>query len=137
MKKTIYTLFVLTMFAFSFAATDDVETDSESPFVGEYVVTDTEGTKWYFNFTNDRQVTVKTAGMSDDNVFYGTLGSDAGGYYQLDFGDFYAGNPPISFPPFDTQWASHWYITEDGWLYMGYDGLEAKNPNARLKITKQ
>ena len=97
MKKIIYTLFVITMFAFGFAASDEGDTDSEDQFVGEYVVTDTEGTKWYFNFTRDKQVTVKTAGMSDDDMYYGKRGVFSSGYSQLDFRDFHAGNPPIKF----------------------------------------
>ena len=137
MKKIIYTLFVITMFAFGFAASDEGDTDSEDQFVGEYVVTDTEGTKWYFNFSRDKQVTVKTAGMSDDDMYYGKRGSFSRGFSQLDFSDFHAGNPPIKFPKFDTPWEDYWYITKDGWLYRGYDGLQAKNPKARLKITQQ
>lgn len=135
MKKYIFTLYVMALFSIGFAASDGTDTDES--FVGKYVVTDTKGTKWYFNFTSDRKVTVKTAVMSDDDMYYGTRGFDSGEYYQIDFHDFHAGNPPIEFPKFDTQYENYWYITKDGWLYRGYDCLIAKNPNSRLKMTKQ
>lgn len=136
MRKYYWTLFVMVLFSFGFAASDD-DSDTDESFVGKYVVTDTEGTKWYFNFTSDKKVTVKTAVMSDDDMYYGTRGTDAGGYYQLDFHDFYAGNPPIAFPKFKTVWADYWYVTQDGWLYRGYDCIKSKNPKGRLKMIKQ
>ena len=132
MKRIIYTLFVMALFSIGFAASED--TDTDGLYVGEYVVTDVKGTKWYFNFLNDHTVTVKTAGMSDDDMYYGQISSNSGGV--LSFQDFYAGNPPIEFPSFNSR-GIHWYITSDGWLYKDRECADAKNPNARLKMTKQ
>lgn len=134
MRKFIWTIVVMTIFAVGFAASD---TTDES-LVGKYTLTDAQGTKWYFSFTSDTKVTVKKEGMSDDDMFYGNRSYESDGHYQIDFDDFYAGNPPISFPKIGKPYGDMpWYLTTDGWLYCDYDRLLAKNPEVRLKMNKQ
>ena len=136
MKKYFFTLLVLAVFSIGFVASDEYTGNDES-LVGNYVVTDSEGTKWYFNFTNDKNVTVKAAGMSDDEMYHGSRSIETDGYYSLYFDDYHGDNPPIAFPNGKSVLGDYLYITKDGWLYHGYDYLRAKNPKARLKVTEQ
>ncbi len=138
MKKYYLSLFVMTLFAIGFAASDDSE--EAAKLVGNYVVQDSKGTTWHFNFTEDHQVTIKSNGMSDDDMYYGTWGAQVGGGWlcTLDFLSFHAGNPPIEFPNgCISSMGERIEVSDEGWIYNGWENLKAKNPKARLKMTKQ
>ena len=138
MKKYYLTMIVMALFAIGFAASDDSEVAEK--LVGNYVVQDSKGTTWYFNFTEDNKVTIKSKEMSDDDMYYGSWGAQIGGGWlcTLNFISFHAGNPPIEFPNgCISSRGERIEVSDEGWIYNGSDNLKAKNPNARLKMTKQ
>ena len=70
MKKYYLSLFVIVLFSIGFVSSSEDE-DKAANFVGEYVVKDTKGTTWYFNFKPGKELIVRTDGMKDDDVYYG------------------------------------------------------------------
>lgn len=138
MKKYFLTTFVIALFAIGFASSEASE--EEKAFQGTYVLTDADGVKWTFTFkcgdpTN--QVTAIREGMSEDDMYYGKW-SGSTKATLVDFGDFHAGDPKLRFPDGVINLAGeHLYVSDEGWLYKGHDYLESKNPNKRIKITKQ
>ena len=98
MKKFFSTITVIAVFVIGITASNDTETSAK--LVGEYQVVDSEGTTWYFSFKDNQDVTVKSSGMSDDDMYYGNWLADgpSGSICRLFFDDFHAGNPEIIFP---------------------------------------
>ncbi|MBQ7424000.1 MAG: hypothetical protein IJV19_04570 [Prevotella sp.] len=139
MKKYLFSIVVMAVFAIGFAASDDEEVAEK--LVGNYVVVDSKGTTWYFTFTTEhKSVTVKSKGMSDDDMYYGDWCPQNIDSWlcSLNFISFHAGNPPIEFPNGSVAPSGETIeISDDGWIYNGSDNLKAKNPKARLKMTKQ
>lgn len=138
MKKYFMTVATVALFAIGFAASDDSEVAEK--LVGNYVVQDSKGTTWYFVFTDNNKVTVKSKGMSDDDMYFGNWSAQIGGGWlcSLSFLSFHAGNPPIEFPNGCISSNGETIeVSDEGWIYNGSDNLKAKNPSARLKMTKQ
>lgn len=138
MKKCYLTMIVMALFAIGFTASDDSK--EAEKLVGNYVVKDSKGTTWYFSFTEKNKVTIKSQGMSDDDMYYGDWFAQIGGGWlcSLNFVSFYAGNPPIAFPNGCILSRGETIeVSDEGWIYKGSDNLKAKNPNARLKMVKQ
>lgn len=137
MKKYFYSLIVIVVFSIGFAASNDPEITEK--VVGKYQIEDSKGTIWYFTLTENNVVTAKSQGMNDDDMFYGDWSDGINGCLCIiSFTSFHAGNPPIEFPN-GCIWSRGEYMElgENGWLYKGHENLKAKNPNARLKMTKQ
>lgn len=100
MKKYLLTLVVMALFSIGFAASEEDKTIPLS--AGEYEIKDSRGTVWHINLMENYEVTLKSEGMSDDEMFYGKWSGDI-----LSVKNYHSLYPPIYFPVGDVSGADN------------------------------
>lgn len=128
MKKCLFSMVVIAIFAIGFAASGDEGGSDER--CGTYKIVDKSGSVFHLTLKGDESGTMTT---ESNSTYYCSWSADGFSHcIRINFSD---KKPAIAFPGGTDDNVLWTNCLKDGYLYRE-DALEAKNPNWRLKAEK-
>lgn len=131
MKKYLFSMVVMAIFAIGFVASDDEGGSNErsDERCGTYKIVDESGSVFHLTLKEDKSGTITTA--SNSTYYCSWVGDGFSHSIRITISD----KPAIAFPGGVDEKSLWCYGLKDGYLYRE-DAVDAKNPNWRLKAEK-